>query len=392
MKKKAFEKRVKRRVNARKQRFFAVCSPGLNSLCHREIQSLLPEMENADAMPGGVEFSGSIDDCFAANLHLRSPSRIIMRIAAFKAENFRTLEKKLSQVPWELYLKKGADLTFDVSNRRSRLYHTDAVAGRARDVVLRHLSLCDSQSCCCDETALHKIFIRGIDDHFEISLDSSGELLHKRGLKDNVGAAPLRETLAFSILAAAGYSGHEPLIDPMCGSGSFCLEGAMMSCLIPAGLYRDFAFRHWPCFSSKKWEFMKKKAEGLIKIPDFPYIFASDIDEHILESLNKILEKFNLSSSIKVFKNDFFDLDPETLTRDKGLVVLNPPYGRRIGQEPLSATMFRDIGKKLKSDFRGWRAAVIVPDKRLLKNFPHPSSVIPLFHGGLDLNAAVIRL
>lgn len=383
---------MKRRINARNHRFFAVCAPGLEPLCLRELKALSIHQDMPLELTGGVAFSGGVDACFAANLFLRSASRILMRIAAFKAENFRTLEKKLRQIPWELYIKKGADLEFDVSTHHSRLYHTGAIASRSHEIISEYFSAHGPDTCYCDKTACHKIFMRGTDDSFEVSMDSSGLLLHKRGVKQNVGAAPLRETLAFFLLDSAGYSGDEPLLDPMCGSGTFSLEAAMLSRGIPPGFYRDFAFFHWPCFRSRQWRFMKKEASSLIVERKLPGIFASDLDAAMLHSLKQTIEKFNMASSVRVAQTDFFDIKPKTLTPHKGLVVLNPPYGRRIGDAFSTASLFKEIRKKLQSDFKGWRACIILPDKQLLNVFPSSQVRLCFVHGGLELNAVVIKV
>lgn len=466
MKKTPLEKRVKRRVTARTHRFFASCSPGLKRLCHREIVELaqnakVAELTQEDAsatdnahggfspltpeditvIPGGVEFTATVQDCYGANLYLRSCSRILMRIAKFKAENFRTLEKRVGEVEWELYLKPSIPVKYEVSTSSSRLYHKDAIAQRVEQSVAAYFHNLDIDALQRDggekRYGMQTIMIRGEDDFFEISIDSSGELLHKRGLKEYVGAAPIRETLAFAILSAMEYSPDLPLIDGMCGSGTFALEAAMISENIPAGFFRKFAFEEWPCFSQRQWNHMKKRAGSAITSPykraiishkkadiiysdksEIPYgaieggaaqkplIFAVDQDSGILELLNRTVEEFHLSSSIKIIKSDFFDLSPEELvdsrgdladyrgkTADKkGFVVLNPPYGKRIGEKRDSDQLFDNIGKKLKSDFRGWCAAVIVPDKKILEHLPGKKSLIPIFHGGLEIHAAIILL
>ncbi len=393
MKRSRFEKRVKRRITARAHRFFAVCAPGLKRLCHREILALPLDLQDIEMIPGGVEFNGTVQDCYAANLFLRSPSRVIMRMAGFKAENFRTLEKKLALIEWELYLKKSAVVHCEVSTTHSRLYHKDAIAQRVQQVIMAHFSRLSSSDCMTGIPVQQTLMIRGANDFFELSLDSSGDLLHKRGIKERVGAAPLRETLAFAILSATGYSGNLPLIDGMCGSGSFALEAAMTAGNIPPGHFRSFAFEQWPCFSPAQWNHLKKGASQSIKYFETPFIFAMDQDAAMVGELDKVAHKFNLSSSIMVRKQNFFDIRPDTLTRKKGIVLLNPPYGKRIGDRKASHRFFREISSKLTSDFKGWKAGIILPDKAFMNCFSASSSpsLIPLFHGGLELHAAVLQ-
>lgn len=356
----------------------------------------MPDPEKVNMIPGGVEFTGSVEDCYKANLNLRSPSRITMRIAGFKAENFRTLEKRLLEMEWELFLEKGMPFSCDVVTRHCRLYHSDAIAQRVENNIIAYFERLPSEKGGQGTRHLHdsaqRILIRGEDDRFEISLDSSGDGLHKRGMKKYVGAAPLRETLAFGLLDAAGYSPGLPLIDGMCGSGSFALEAAMITRNIPPGIFRFFAFELWPCFSEKQWEYLKNEAAKEIVMPIRPAIFASDLDSHCLEALGKTVEDFHLSSTIQVFQSDFFDLRPGSLSGIPGVVALNPPYGKRIGAPETIKALFTEIGVKLASDFKGWTVVVIMPDRHLADSFSFPYEWVSLFHGGLDLYAVIGRV
>ena len=396
MKKTALEKRIKRRITAREHTIFAACAPGLKSLCQRELLQRISDPEKVTTIPGGVEFTGSVEECYKANLHLRSPSRITMRIARFKAENFRSLEKRLLEIEWELFLKKGVPFSCDVVARHCRLYHSDAIAQRVENNIIDYFEQLPSETGAIISRRLHdvgqRILIRGEDDRFEISLDSSGDGLHKRGMKKYVGAAPLRENLAFALLDAAGYSPGTPLIDGMCGSGSFSLEAAMITRNIPPGIFRSFAFEQWPCFSEKQWQYLKNKAAKEMVVPIRPSVFASDLDSHCLEALGKTINEFNLSSTIQLSHSDFFDLKPGVLSTIPGVVALNPPYGKRIGDPGTIKALFVRIGEKLASDFKGWTVVIIMPDRLLADSFSFSYKWVPFFHGGLDLYAAIGRV
>lgn len=445
-KKNAFEKRIKRRIIARTQEFFVVCAPGLTGLCRREmenmgeISSLIDTIptESMEVIPGGIAFKGSIQNGYAANLMLRSPSRVLMRVGQFRAENFRTLEKKLQQMEWELYLENSHAVQCDVATRKSRLYHKEAIAQRVMESIqhrfesLGPLETTDKREAGAYEKDVEPlpsprqtgdkrhlghlesppqtILIRGENDHFEISLDSSGDLLHKRGIKSHGGAAPLRETLAFALIDAADYTPGIPFIDGMCGSGTFSLEAAMISRNIPPGHFRSFAFEGWPCFSPGQWRFMKNALSRKVLEPSpSPTIFAMDQDGEAITRLEKTLQRSDLSTEIDARQGNFFDINPgayidpgswikrhpcNTLEKKshKGLVLLNPPYGKRIGERGDADKIYLEIGKKLSSDFKGWRAGIIFPDKSLVQGFPSPKKWIPLFHGGLDLHGGIFQL
>ena len=424
--KSAFEKRVKRRISARSQQFFAVCTPGLTRLCKKEIENLPSPLESIEVIPGGVLFSGLIQSAYEANLMLRSPSRILMRVGQFKAENFRSLKKKLGQIEWELYLKKGAAVNVEVTTKHSRLYHTEAIAQRTQQIIAGHFDrLNPSEYLRAEPSPLisspstahaaaeevysdmgfgQTVMIRAENDLFEISLDSSGDLLHKRGIKSHVGRAPLRETLAFAVLQATGYTGEIPLVDGMCGSGSFALEAAMIACNIPPGYYRAFAFETWPSFRSPQWQHMKKKASQQITDYDTPQIHAMDLSGDMVTHLDATIRDLNLLSAISVKQQDFFEFQPQSILSSKsaqnnsnrsqdpkGIVVLNPPYGIRLGDKSDIHALYNAIGRKLASDFKGWRAGIILPEKSLLDLLPTPKNLIPLFHGGLDLYGGIFE-
>ncbi|MCP3901696.1 MAG: RNA methyltransferase, partial [Desulfobacteraceae bacterium] len=172
MKKTAHEKRIKRKIIAREHTFFASCAPGLKRFLANEIIVHNLSSKKIILKPGGVEFFGKVHDCYLANLHLRCPIRILMRIAEFKAENFSTFEEKLGKYDFELLLQKNAKLNFHVSTKKSRLYHTDAIAQRAETIISNKLLTHENILSNTRDTISHDIFIRAENNRFEISIDS----------------------------------------------------------------------------------------------------------------------------------------------------------------------------------------------------------------------------
>jgi putative N6-adenine-specific DNA methylase len=402
----AFAKRVKRRVSARVHEFFAVCPPGLRSLCRRELTALDVPVKDIREVPGGVIFSGRLMDACAANLWLRSPSRILMRVARFRARHFSDLEKKLQAVDWELFLPAGTDPDIQVTTHTSRLYHTDAVAQRCRSVI--RAALGDSHTgdgvpanerpgdgmipegrsgddLGKDDPHGQTVMIRSENDGFEISLDMSGPPLFKRGIKKKVTGAPLRENLAFAILDAAGFTPEDLLVDPMCGSGTFALEGAMIQAHIPPGFFRRFACEVWPAFSPAAFAHAGSMAAKQIR-PAGP-VFASDIDPTAVAATAANLAGHAFLSPVQVSQQDFFDLVPDRLPRKTGVLVLNPPYGRRLEKGIETTEFYREIAQKLKTDFKGWRVGLIFPQKQFRDMNFLKLRPLPFFHGGLNLAA-----
>ncbi|MFO7560422.1 MAG: hypothetical protein R6X10_16450 [Desulfobacterales bacterium] len=393
-----FQKRVRRRVTGREQVFFAATAPGLEALCGRELLALPVLGKNLSISEGGVEFSGRVHDCYTANLHLKIANRILMRIASFKATNFRMLRRKLEDFPWELYLQPNHPHELHVSARHSRLYHTEAVADQIKASIMNRLenSFQDLQNEGKAEWK-QKIFVRAAGDEFTVSLDSTGEHLYKRGIKIQGGKAPVRETIAAAVLQFAGYNGKEPLVDPMCGSGTFSIEGAMMVNHIPAGWFRQFAFEAWPFFRPERWRHIRKEAEKEFFRPEKPVIFSSDQDPAVCRLLNDLIQKNELSDTMQVFHRNFFDISVSDLSNRigssrKGIVVINPPYGLRLGTRNESETLFSEICLKLSRDFKGWKLALIVPRRGLLRKIPFRVETYPVFHGGLNLTLAAGKI
>jgi putative N6-adenine-specific DNA methylase len=385
-----FIKRVKRHAIGPAHTFFAATSPYLENLCFNELKDLSLPLENINPIPGGVEFKGRLHECYAANLLLRIPNRILMRIAEFKATNFRQLAKKLFDIPWELFINPFVRRVYTVTTRQSRLYHKAAIGESVEKCIALHMNgvpayaLKPSQ-----ETAVQQVFIRAVEDQFSVSLDTSGDLLFKRGLKQHTGKAPIRETLAAAILTYAGYTGKEPLVDPMCGSGTFSLEAAMIAAHIPPGWFRKFIFMTWPAFKIKQWEYLKKLSASQRVDAKETLIFASDQNRAMCSNLENVSKQFGLSGAIKVVHKDFFEWKPADVSPKAGLVVLNPPYGIRMTLSRVTDEYYSEIIQKLRKDYKKWRIAILVPPIPSLKGLYRNLKKFPFYHGGLNLSLMI---
>ena len=299
----------------------------------------------------------------------------------FNAHNFRQIQKKAADIPWELYLPVNSSPQLNVRTHHCRLYHSDAIAERFSNTIAKH-DFKTSPAGDRGRLAAQTIFIRGVNDRFTVSIDSSGNHLHKRGLKRHPGRAPLRETFAAAALMLAGYHGQKPLIDPMCGTGTFSLEAAMIARELPAGGLREFAFMGWPSFRPAQWENLKQQA-NTYSSGNSPPIFASDKDSIECNRLKNCLSQYSLFGNIKLSQTDFFNIDPRDLTDRAGLVVINPPYGRRLENRLKGEALFMNICSQLKRKFKGWQIILISPTRRLAQKVPFELSSHPLPHGGL---------
>ncbi len=384
-------KRIKRHVSGPVQYFFAVTPPGLEKLCKEEIEKLIPEAADINQTDGGVEFRGKLHSCYLANMYLRTANRILMRLTEFKSTNFRKLEKKLNDFPWELYLMKESIPYIHVTAKHSRLYHSSAISGRLIKSIEERKKNISFLSSTGTGTYPQNIFFRVIDDRITISLDSSGELLYKRGIKQHTGPAPLRETLAAAALIKSGYRGDVLLYDPMCGTGTFSIEAAMIAGNIPPGLNRNFAFESWPAFKPAQWAYLKKEASKDIKPWDSaPYIIAGDKDASMCTALEETLEKFGMNKIIKVLNTDFFNTSPDdiyknTKLQNPGLIIINPPYGIRLGTEQESVKMFFKITERLLQFYAGWKFALFLPENWPLEKSGMAGDKLLIDHGGIKL-------
>jgi putative N6-adenine-specific DNA methylase len=389
----SLSKRIKRHVIGRTRRYFIASPPGFETLCAKELASLPLGVQHVSVIPGGVEFKGRLDDCYLANLNVRTANRILLRLHAFKASNFKQLEKRLAEIPWELYLPHHSALKIRATVKHCRLYHTGAIEKHFRESIangLAHTAINDGDG--PDPASPQQIFVRGIDDRFTVSLDSSGDNLYKRGLKKHAATAPLRETLAAASLLLTGYSGKGPLVDPMCGAGTYSLEAALMVKKIPPGWFREFAFMRWPAYRPKRFGYLKRQFEDYFVQPEKPLIFASDKDPLACRQLEQCTRQFGLSDAVRVSNADFFERVPQDFTDQPGLVTINPPYGRRMGTRQESTELIQAICEKLAREYKGWKLVLIAPIKLLEKKVPFKLKTYPLFHGGLILKLMVGKI
>jgi putative N6-adenine-specific DNA methylase len=390
----AFEKRIKRQVTARQHEFFAVATPGLERLCAEELTRLTPPPATIEPVTGGVAFSGKLTTLYQANLHLRTATRVLMRLSKFNATRFDQIHHKLRSFPWELYLFKNQPVEIHVSTRHSRLYHRGAITQRV-ERSLRERLRADGKTGITPPVA-QRLHLRLEDDRATLSLDSSGAALFKRGFKTQGVRAPLRETLAAAVLLWAGYRPDRPLVDPFCGGGTFSIEAALMALGIPPGLERTFAFQGWPAFRPRHWRHLRREAQSEVAPrTNPPQIFASDREAAVCRALGSEVARTGLNAAVTVSCRDAMALKPGDLPEQavtKGLVVLNPPYGVRLGNRQEARRLIMAMGSHLRTHWQGWRVAAVLPAQDLAPHFGRPIRLRPLHHGGLHLTLVIGEL
>src|SRR5688500_14365899 len=320
---------------------FAITAPGLERITAGELAAL--GLRPGGIEPGGVPFRTGREGIYAANLWLRTASRVVVRVAEFKALAFHELERRARRVEWDRWVAPGAAASFRVTCRKSRLYHSDAVAQRLADAVARRVGTTGATvpaaaAAAEDEETLEdgppgQLFVvRVARDIVTISADSSGALLHRRGYRQALARAPLRETLAAGLLLAAGYDGSAPLLDPLCGSGTIPIEGALIARRIAPGLSagaRDFAFTRWPDFAEAAWKRVVDEATARA-LPAAPApILGSDRDEGAIAAAQANAARAGVTADIAFERRALSAIEPPGV--DPGLLAANPPYGVRVG-------------------------------------------------------------
>lgn len=371
-------RRVKKNLVARAQQFFAVVQPGFEEVSLREMTALACTSPVVIS-PGGIEWTGNLDEMYRVNLFSRTVNRVLMRLFRCKAMYFTEILERAGKFPWEIYLPNNVAVRFEVTCHKCRLYHSDGVADRLAAGMRARFSQFGFQLEVADKDTVNcqTIYVRGDNNRFEVSLDTSGELLYRRGYKTHTVFAPLRETIAAAILLAADREEYSCVVDPMCGSGTFSLEMALLSGLAP-GLPRAFAFEGWPSFRPQHVAFLKTKGQPF-KVGS-KKLWVGDLDAAAVKAARENFSQLGVSD-IPVHQQDFFALVPPP--GENCLLVLNPPYGKRLALQSVRQ-FYRKLGAHLRKVWQGSGFAILVPSSECVRELRLPvQSRVSFSHGGL---------
>ena len=356
---------------------FAIVAPGLEVLALAEAQALgVPA--TIEEGGGGLAWRGDLRSVLLANVGLRIASRVLVRVASFEARSFVELERHARQIPWTRMVNANGSVRFRVTCRKSRLYHSDAVAQRLGDAVLRAVpgarveraraTNADDDSTPDEDAQL--FVVRMFHDRCTVSVDTSGELLHRRGWRQETAKAPLRETLAAALLAAVGWDGSAPLVDPLCGSGTIVIEGALMARGTPPGAKRRFAVERWPGVPPTLGAWVRNELAGRGAVAQLPVIAGSDRDEGAVRAATANAERAGVKEDVTLAVHTLSAAAfPEA---ERGFVVTNPPYGVRVGDVDRVRNLWARFGQVLRERAPGWRVALLSPDPVLERQLGIP--------------------
>ncbi len=365
--------------------FFATAARGLEPVVAAELLALgLPEINETT---GGVAFRGTLAEGYKANLWLRSAMRVLLRLKEFTARTPEALYDAVRELPWEDFLAAGQTLAVHANVRDSAMTHSHYVALKTKDAVVDRFRDKFGKRPNVDTRAPDLLInVHLAADRCTVSLDMSGDSLHKRGYRTRTGTAPLNEALAAGILQLAGYDGTQAFCDPMCGSGTFAIEAALIAGNIAPGLTRSrFGFMSWRTFDAAAWQKLLDEARAAQRPLAAP-IAASDISGPMIAITRKNAHRAGIARHISLQRSDITAVLPPA---EKGIVLCNPPYGERIGEQKTLQALYRRIGDVYKQRFRGHSGFIFTGNIGLLKYVGLKTSRrIVLYNGPIESRLA----
>lgn len=343
--------------SARRHRAAAVCAPGLEEVCSSELRKL--GCRPRPGGPGVVEFEANARQLYSANVWLRTASRVVVRLATFRATDFVHLQDHAMGLDWGRWIPSGFAPRFRVSSNESKLYHTDAIAQRLHQVV-GPPSLGEPE----------QLFVVRIDRNtVTVSADSSGEGLHRRPWRTETGTAPLRPNLAAALLLASDWDPATSLVDPFCGSGTIGIEAALLARGLPPGGQREFAFQHWPNFEPGSWASVLASIEaGQAEVGggeggEAARIVLADRDQAAVDMTRANAERAGVLDDLDVSCRVVSHLKAQS---GPGLVATNPPYGRRLGKAELNG-LYARLGAVVRERLPDHALALLTAEASLAK-------------------------
>lgn len=347
-------------MDAQQFEAFAVFPPGLEEQVGVELQQL---GFVAHVEPGGATFWTDVAGLELAHLWLRIPTKILVRVSRARVRHLAQLRQQAANVDWHDYLRPGDPVRIKVASRHSKLYHTGAIADRIRSGIGAVLGVVPPKAAATEGGAT--LQARLLDDWCTLSVDASGEPLYRRGGKQRVAKAPLRENLAAGLLMLANYSPEQPFLDPMCGSGTLVIEAARIAMNIPPGAEREFAFMHWPSHCAERWRGLLARARAHQREAVAP-IQGGDRDAGAVASARENARRAGVSAALQLRQQALSYWRPPA-DAQTGLILTNPPYGQRVShkQRGQLRRLYGALGALIRTHFPQWRVGIITSDAKL---------------------------
>lgn len=357
---------------------------GLEQVLARELE----ELGATNINPGGrvVHCEGDQRLLYRANLELRTALRILVPIAQFRVYDEHHLYKHVRRkIPWADYMDVTDTLAIDAVTKSNTFGHSKYVALKTKDAIVDEFRrLTDDRPNVDTRRPTLRINVHINDLDCTVSLDASGDSLHYRGYRKEAVEAPLNEVLAAGLLLIAGYDGSQPLLDPMCGSGTIPIEAAMIaSNKAPGSVRDDFGFLRWKDFDADLWQDVQEKARAREREPAHP-VFAFDQDFKAVRMSQRNAMQAGVDTLIQFQRHKFEKLKDKHKPADQGLLVMNPPYDERLTEQDIEK-FYQMIGDQFKQVFPGWTGWVISSNVPALKSLGlRASERKTVFNGALE--------
>ena len=343
-------------------KLIATTNMGLEAVTKRELQDLgYKDLEVSD---GKIKISCQLKDIAILNLRLRTAERVLLLIDSFRAETFEELFDKVFEIRWWDYIAEDDQFIIQGRSRKSKLFSISDCQRITEKAIIEKLKMKYKVSWFEKSGSRVKIEVSLLNDIAEITMDTSGDGLHKRGYREVNYKAPLSETIAASLVKLTFWNKDRILADPFCGSGTIPIEAAMIEKNIAPGLMRDFDFVNFKFFDEEIFKEEKKKCYSEIKYDEKLEILASDVSHKAIQIARSNAEILGLDEDISFFQKDIRDLD---LPDDYGIIITNPPYGERIGKEDVDE-LNKELGELARS-LKTWSYYIITANENFEKNF-----------------------
>ena len=364
------------------EKFFAICPRGLEPLLAEDLATV--GASDIRSIPGGVHFAAEWPACYAANLHSRIATRILWRVAQGRYAKEDDIYKLAYDTPWGKWFGAGQTIRVDVTAIKSPLKSLEFITLRIKDAVCDRFRADSGQRPSVD-TREPDVRIHGFitAEQCTLYIDTSGAPLYQRGLRQKTVDAPLKENLAAGILRLSGWQPGTPLLDPMCGSGTFLVEAAQMALNVaPGSGGRSFGFQRLKHFRLETWKELLDTAQDAEKPAKFAQIWGSDISPVSVRAALANLDRAGLLPAVTLASGDIREI---TAPAPEGVMVANPPYGERLSEQDELAAFYPELGAALKRSFAGWTCHLLPADLRLPKLMRlTPSKKTPLYNGAIE--------
>lgn len=342
------------------QRYFATTSPGFEKLLAGEIAGF--GAKKLDEYKGGVEFDATNKKFYRACYESRLANRILIRVDEFRSRDFPEMYNKTRRYQWERLLSGENEIYVKGVAHQTRLIHTDRIESAVGEGIRDHFSEdlgVEPPKIVDDADGAQYILARISEERCQLSLDASGELLHRRGWRAQSVEAPIRETTAAAVLLGADWSGERTLFDPMCGSGTFPIQAGRMAVGRPPGEYRSFAFHRWDNFRPDLWDEVVEEAARKVSYPEAPIAYGADVAQEAVDAARANSESAEVEDVVVFRCADVSEAQPPV--DEPGLMICNPPYGRRLPDQSEGEAVWRQLLDVFAERFQGWTLAVLLP-------------------------------